>query len=116
MKPNQFAMKLFNIGTQNYTDHVIVSNDGDFYNPYNDGLKTDKSSASTLLDGSVKSDRILKRFENTENKWIDTGISFITYFNVDESLRIRMSPSVKNSTGREWYGSTFNYDVDKKRG
>ena len=30
MKPNQFAMKLFNIGTQNYTDHVIVSNDGDF--------------------------------------------------------------------------------------
>ena len=56
--------------------------------PYNDGLKTDKSSASTLLYGSVKSDWILK------NKRIDIGISFIVYFNVDESVRIGISPTV----------------------
>ena len=41
-----------------------------------------------------KSDRLLRRFESTGNKRIDTGISFIADFNVDESVRIRMSPSV----------------------
>ena len=30
IKTNQFAVKLFNTGTQDCTDHVIVSNDGDF--------------------------------------------------------------------------------------
>ena len=30
IKTNQFAVKLFNIGTQDCTDRVIVSNDGDF--------------------------------------------------------------------------------------
>ena len=27
---NKFAVKFFDIRTQDYTDHVIVSNDGDF--------------------------------------------------------------------------------------
>ena len=69
MKPNQFAMKLFNIGTQNYTDHVIVSNDGDFgwdsfhedetyIIPYNDGLKKQINQALQLsLMGLLRSVR-----------------------------------------------------------
>ena len=67
---------------------------GTYMITYNDGLKTDKWSSLTLLGGSVKSDRLLRRFESTGNKRIDTGISFIADFNVDESVRIRMSPSV----------------------
>ena len=61
---------------------------GTYMITYNDGLKTDKWSALTLLGGSFKSDRLLRRFESTGNKWIDTGISFIADFNVDESVRI----------------------------
>ena len=77
---NKFAVKFFDIRTQDYTDHVIVSNDGDFgWDSFhevltitikrmhagrymitcNDALKTDKSSALNLLGESVKSDHYI---------------------------------------------------------